>query len=59
MKDEWFDLLERHFKTQTNAARNLGISLVHYQRLRNHKHYGSKPLRKLIKLMVANLQQTC
>ena len=57
MRKEWFEILEDHFRTKTATAKNLGITLTHYLRVRNGKHYGSGTLRRLIKMTVQQIAE--
>ena len=49
--NKYIKILENHFGSHRNVAKELGIHEVHYRRIRNGQHPGSNHILKHIRLM--------
>ena len=56
--EQHFEILEKFYGSQNKVAKQLGITPVHYGRVRNGRHKGSQSLRKLIAIMADKIE-TC
>ena len=53
--EKYYEILLEHYGNHQRVARELGITDVHYRRIRNGHHKGSKHLRKLIILKAGSV----
>jgi len=53
---KYFKILERHFGNHSRVADELGITPIHYRRVRNGHHNGSETLKRLVKMLAEKVQ---
>ena len=54
--EQYFEILEKFYGSQNKVAKQLGITPVHYGRVRNGRHKGSQSLKKLIMIMADKIE---
>ena len=54
--EQYFEILEKFYGSQNKVAKQLGITPVHYGRVRNGRHNGSQSLKKLIMIMADKIK---
>ena len=54
--EQYFEILEGFYGNQNKIAKQLGITPVHYGRVRNGRHKDSPSLRRLIVIMADKIE---